>query len=819
MKIEIPSGGQSRSLSLLIPANVFLIALCVLSYEIALTRVFSVIFRSPYVFLVVSGAVCGLGLGGMIAAKLPKLQEEPLFHRRLSGVLLLFAVGLGATVLVLFGTPLAPLLGGQAEGWVVGGVPLVVFTLAGVFLAEVFARYGQAGGWLYFADLCGAALGCLMVILALQFLGGLNTPLALAGLAAGGASALAWWGGRAGGLTVLGAAVGVGHLILCAGNVSQRWIDLPALANVPPDCPYVKPLYQELGNPAIGARIEYSEWNAFARTDVVSNAGTDTLYIYTDGDVPTQMEPFNGDFAQADSFLSLCIGLFPYRVRRPERVLCIGPGGGLDVLLALRGGAQEIHAVELNPSILRITDRYRAFYGDLYRWKNVRVWVDEGRSFVRRQGQQYDLIYMALAKTATTETMGLALVENYLYTEEAFRDYFQRLSARGWIAIVMQSPALTDRIALTALAALMKTGLPTDQAVRHIAVVALPQSLWPMGPYRYLLLVSRGAIGPAEGEKLLKTALASHLVPIFVPHAFESAPYYLLTAGRLSLTEVATEFGRLYETRGEPLNLNSVRDDSPFYADLSRGLHPQLAHLLYGTLGLAGAFVLWVLFSPGSRRRAPEEGQQRGKEGGAEGSNTPPLPHTPGCRLPLLAYFACLGVGFMLIEVALIQKSVLFLGYPTLSLSSVLFALLLSGSAGSLFSQRWSSRGALTQVGHRLVPALGVILVVYQVGLGHVFHACLAWPILARCGVAMLLMVPVGFLLGIPFPSGIRWLSERDERQVPEMWGVNGIFSVLGGVGAMACAKWGGYSATLLVGGVAYVLAAVLARRMAIKCN
>ncbi|MBM3500210.1 MAG: hypothetical protein FJX74_16255, partial [Armatimonadetes bacterium] len=382
-----------------LPVAVFLVSAAVICHEIALTRCFSVLLRYHYVFLIVSTATFGLGLGGLLDYLLLRPRPGEAWGRLAwlaAGLALLPALA----VLVLFHPPVSHHL---TSLWLVAGVSMAPFLVAGLFLSCVWRSFAGLGGRLYAADLGGAAVGSVAVIAALQLFGGTGAPMAagvLAGLAAVG---LAWQVEGAARRAVACLAT-VAPAALLVANLATGFADLPAVP-VTSDRT-VKTLYQELSDPAQGAKVIYSDWNAFARTDVVQYHPPGEpepwpdLYVYTDGDVPTNMKPFDGDMRKVLPDIERFIGFLPFRLQRPERVLLIGPGGGLDVLLAFAAGAREIDGPELNPSIPEVMRHFADLNGHLYDHANVNVCVDEGRSFLTRTERPYDMIYMALTYSA-----------------------------------------------------------------------------------------------------------------------------------------------------------------------------------------------------------------------------------------------------------------------------------------------------------------------------------------------------------------------------------------------------------------------------------
>ncbi len=772
-------------------------AFATLAYELSLTRIFSVLFRSPFVFLILSIAVCGLGLGAVLAAILDSRGDADRTDpaRYLGWPLLAFGLLLPVPLVLLL--TVAQGLVADARGALVAVLTAAPYLAAGLFMSRAFRRHALDAGRLYFFDLCGAGLAALASVPILTRVGGLAMPLLLGALVL--LVALPLLRGRR-----VAQAVAAAALVACVAatmaQVRSGWLSLPAVTST--DSTIAKPLFQELGDPAAGAKVLYTEWSAVARTDVVSNTGTETLFIWTDGDVPTQMEPFSGnleDMASARGF----IGYVPFGLRpSPERVLCIGPGGGLDVLLALLGDAKSIEAVELNPAMQNVVDRYRDFYGDLYQRPELGpgLIIDEGRSYMQRSTRQFDVIYFALAKSATTQQGGMALVDNYLYTEEAFDAYWSRLSDNGLLALVFQNPALTDRCLATMASALMKAGLSGDDIAERIAYMNISPEVFASTPYQFLLLLSKRPFSDDERDvlKLLGTGYQLRYAP-----GVAEFPPYANVRGVSSGTEYAAALAARsdYLTRVEEggplvrLDLSPVTDDQPFYADLAPGLNPMLRPILNfslwaGLLVILGALA-WVAWGGGVLR--PESRVAERLRGG----------------VAPVAYFAGLGAAFMLVEVALIQKLVLVLGYPTLSLTVILFTLLVGGSLGGLLANRGTPDQAMARLAW-----LGPLVAVYQVVLALlapvVGAMVLGAPVVVRVAVVAAAVLPLGLLMGQPFPSGLRWLGAHAGSWVPMAWAVNGVLSVTGSVLAAAGASIGGYRFVMYVGAAMYLATCVV---------
>lgn len=779
-----------RALRLAVAATAF----SVLAYEITLTRVFSVLFRSLYVFLILSIAVCGLGLGSALAGLGRRSEvDQGLLVRPLLAFAALLPLPL--VLLLTVGRGLVA----EANGPVVALLTAVPYVAAGVFLARAFRRHAADAGRLYFFDLGGAGVAALASTFLVSQLGGLAVPLALGVVVSAAALVLARrepaWPAA---VIVLGATAG-----FFASQLMTPWLDLPALTSR--DQTKVKQLFRELSDPSLGAKILYTQWSPIARTDVESNNRTSSLFVWTDGDVPTLMEPFKGDLGQAQEYKRL-IGFVPYALRpNPARVLAIGPGGGLDVLLALLGGARKIEPVEINPAIREVARRYGNFFGALYSRPEMDpgLIIDEGRSYLSRSSRTYDVIYLALAMSATTQQAGVALVENYLYTTQAFRAYWDHLSPDGLVALVIQHWALSDRTVVTAATALLEAGLTGPEIADRLVYLSIPEGI--VGtPYRHLVLISRRPFSTEETDRLLVIVRDRGVQVRYLPRVHEPRPLDALR--RAGMT--GQQFGEAmagqaqYLARAYPggplvrLSLSPVTDDKPFYVDLSPGLHPSLESLLRGTVA-AGlltivAVLLWLA----------------GKAG--DGHNWPIRVRT-GLRESLwpVLYFSGLGLGFLLGEVALIQRLALILGYPTLSLTVILLTLLLGGALGGWVANRGEPDMALARA-VRVMVLVGLVQVLVTWVLTPVGQAVLAYPLPIRVAAVALLVAPMGFLMGQPFPTGLRHLGASHPAWVPAAWAVNGVLSVTGSVLAAALASMFGYRVVLLVGAMIYLLTALV---------
>ena len=782
----------------LFPA-VALIAAAILGYEIALTRVFGTVLRYHFAFLVISMALCGLGLGGY-AAHLAR-QKRGL---SLGFLAVAFALSIDISLLILMRGVFAfyPEL-----YWLAALLVLLPFSLGGAFLAEAFARYPQQSGRLYAWDLAGAALAAVGIVVALQFLSAFDACLLMALLAIGAA-----WFCRPLPRLPLYAGLVLGFFVL---NVPLKFIDVPPLppkidadGNSLADLGITQPFFTELGTPGHTSRIIDTRWNAFARTDVVNEApqkagqseldSTDTLLIYTNGNVPTNMVKWDGKIESIPfiaryyplsdwAFFVAPLGGKDHRARAGQ-VLAIGPGGGLDALLALQYGAKEFHGAEINPSIVGLMReaKYRKFNGDLYNRADVHVQTAEGRAFVRervRRGEKFSMVFSALTKTATA-SQGMALLESFIYTSDAFEDYWNALEDNGQITIVLDSPVIVARFFTTALSVMQKHGIAPREACRHIAIVHDPTP----GPYQYALIIQKSELSKAQLEMFYDSSrIRRHLMPIWIPdQAFENGfgPYEALAKGQITLAQFE-EFFRKIDT---PLDITPRPDDRPFVLDLNLATPPIMLNLgkgLGALLLLALGFLGWGLMrETATKALSPRD-------------------------LVFIFYFLALGIGFMLVEIPLIQKLVLPLGYPTLSLTVILFSLLLGGGAGAALSQKFDGT-KLRFYGAFCAFFVGAATIGFAAFMPQFDAFLLSQSLVARCLFAAFLLLPLGVFLGTPFPTGLRLFSQERPNLVPLVWGLNGVASVCGSFLAALLARDYGFYQVLLFGAAIYGLAAVL---------
>jgi len=727
--------------------GIFLVTLSGLMFEIGLTRIFSATIWYHYAFVAISVALLGWGLGGLA---LHVLRGRLAFTRERAAV---FTFLYGLSIPLALGSIVRfPFHPDRLVFYFAAS--LLPFFLAGMALSMLFAVERERAGQLYFADLAGASLGALVVTFLLSWLGGESAVLAvsMAPLAAAAAFAKR--------LRVPAAVAAL--LVLAAVALNERQ-GLFNIRSAP-----TKGLYRHMAATP-GAKIALTGWNAYSRIDAVTGFAPPYLArLYIDSDAWTNILAWDGNVASLtrmrDWYRALPFKLAPER----PKTLVIGPGGGSDVLVALGAGSEKVTAVEMNPLMLRFVRHFGARAGNIYDHPQVEAVLSEGRTFVRRSARRFDVILMGFVDSwAAVASGGLSLSENHLYTVEAFSAYQEHLSDDGLLAI-LRWPVDVPRLVSNAIAL-----VGPAEAGKRVAVLLERRPGDREDPPQMIFIFKKRPFTDAETERMASWTEAQ---PVIVPGRHVEEPYASLFAGRTSFADYVAQAA----TRVDP-----VFDDRPFFFarvkpwGLPSNMRNQFAIVLAVLMPLG---LLVVAFGkPRGERSAP--------------------------YAQSIVYFASLGVGFIAVELALLQHLTLLLGHPIFTLSILLFTLLASGGLGSWASGRF-----------RLGPvcfATAGVAALYALTLPRLVPALLPLPLGFRIAIAILLVAPLGFLMGMPFPKGLRATGQGPFPAPPLYWGMNGLFSVVGSMATMVTAVILGFTWAMLGGAAFYVVAALSSRALA----
>lgn len=760
---------------------VALISVSILMLEIALTRVFSVMFESHYGFLVISVAILGLGLGGTYVHK----WVGEISNSNLKKIERLLPISSGLMALsILLSTIIIVKVSFFQTILLAAPLALAPFFFGGLFLSTAFHLYPYRSSSIYAADLIGASIGSLLIVFLFK-LGGINVNLLVSVIASLPAGILIF-------KTTSKKLEKMALFFLMIGLFSVFLLhSFTAFLGA---IPFSRVAHKEMGHllshPARKAIVVDSRWSAFGRTDLVADEeDPNEMVFFIDGNAGTGMYRFDGDVSRLDDLEDLkdFSAYFPIKMlpaKEKEKVLIIGSGGGREVLLSLLVGAKEITAVEVNRDLVNMMKKHAKFNGGIYNgFPGVKVIVEEGRNFIRATKEKYDIIILSIPVTKTSRSPeGFALTENFLFTVESINDYLDRLRANGRLIVVAHHDVEIFRLIFTSISALEKRGISLPSAMEHF--YSMGPEIFPVFVLKKSPLTSREANLVHEYMHENGLSTLSSFIPfveqvkyetplgegIYYEHFMLNQSLYLMFQGEVS--------------PGELINIadfdsGAVTDDRPFFYKFDIGIPSVLTFLLvFSSIAMIGA---WLI-----RPRYAKEGE------------------THRNHFLYLLLFSFLGVGFMLIEIPLFLKFILFLGQPIYSMAMLLFSILVGAGIGSWISGILWERKTLLKL--RLsVIIVCVIVLIYSLFLKQIFDIFLGAPFFTRILITFFLLMPLGFFLGMPFPLGMKWLAGVGlEKYVPKMWGVNGIGSVLGSTIAISLAISFGFFYSMILGALIY---------------
>ena len=775
--------------------ELFLLSLAVILLEVSYTRIFSFKLVYYFTYLIIGIALLGLGAAGVLAVLLGRSPRAPAARlvplcalgaaaAILVGYLVIATVQLNTLTLVASLVQRQP-LGVLVEGTKLAFICLTLFTpflAAGLAIATILANDPERLARLYAVDLLGAGLGCALCV---PLLGSLSPPGTV--LVAGALVALAGLLAATSHMQRLAAVALV--LVLAAGAAFPDRLPDP----VPDRAKNMSPQQTR------GANVLFSRWSPVFRVDVISSPFPHQMgrrLLLHDGLLGSLLMRFDGNLASLDAY-EHDARAYPFDVLAPApRVAIIGAAGGNEILAALYFGARHVTAVELNPVTVRLlrTD-FADYTGHLATDKRVTLVNDEGRSFLARHDTHYDLIWFvapdSYAAMNAATSGAYVLSESYLYTREMIGLSLSHLTDEGVICAQFGefagTPNRTVRYLSTARDAFQRLGIPDFD--RHVLVSSSPS-------YQieaFTILIRKTPFGADELARFRTRAATVEGSRVHFPAGGEGANEAIATVVAASPEALAAWYERY------PYDVHPVTDDAPFFwhfarlRDVLAGSSPSPIYnweqglgerLLLVLLVMVTGFAAVVLLAPFVLVR--------------------PLWQTLPHKLRLSVFFAAIGAGFMFLEVTLIQRLTLFLGYPTHSLSVTLFALLVSTGVGSALSTRYPRR-ALVLLG----VGLAALVLFYRYGLPPVVAATIGWPFAVRVGLAVALLAPLGLCLGAFLPLGMRTataLTPHRSAIVAWGWAVNGFAAVVSSVLATILSMTFGFNAVMLAALAVYAL-------------
>jgi spermidine synthase len=766
-------------------AGVALTSATLLMTELALTRIFSVIMYYHFAFLAISIALFGLSASGVVAFTFRRRFDRVDTDTLLAAESLVYAV---CTLIALFllvrlriGLTYSPRnLMLMLSIYALAALP---FFTGGMVVTLAISRLSAHVNAVYASDLIGAAAGCLVLIPLLDRVGAPGVVLTAAALALTAAVLFS--------PSALRARVATAALVVIGVAVTGQ---LSGTATF------------DIGDAKghVGDRTLFTKWNSFSRIGVYERTHDNwslsqsytgsvprTRYMDIDAAASTPILELSPDLSNVQ-FLRYELTAVAYRLKRPGfSALVIGPGGGRDLVSALVFGAGRVDGVEVNPIIADdvMRGQFKDFSGGIYVHPRVRVAVDDGRSFVRGAADRYDIIQASLVDTwAATAAGAYTLTENTLYTVEAFNDYIDHLTSDG---VLTMTRWVLDGLRLVSLA--QEAGEARGWNVaKHLAIVQFDRV--------QTFMLKKSEFTQEEIAALRDAARNLEFNVIYAPtFGGEPAPSLpidwvdgMATADYPRLIR-AGDRHEFYESYKQ--DIRPTTDDRPFFFHTTK-LRDQLQvafgrEMLFGNglsalltlIGISAALVALFVIGPLVLTGGPD---------------------VPGW-IAWLVYFGALGAGFMLIEVSVLQRFVLLLGHPVYSLTVTLFSLLLGTGIGAAWSRRLREQtlARSTTVTLVVIAILGLVVTVVVTPL-------VTWAIpfsrTTRIAIAVATLVPIGVVLGVPMPAGIRLLSARAPQMLTWAWGINGALSVVGATLAIFIAMNWGFAVTLAVASGTYVV-------------
>ena len=842
----------------------FFLSLSIILFELALTRIFSIVLWYDYAFMAISIAFFGLGIGsfvihiqrGKIKTQKKKTTTEPQFTYASRIVEFAIAYGISVPVFIFLIGFIPSDTSYIYLFYVVSSIP---FFFAGACMALIFLAMSERISKLYFADLIGAASATIILDPVMQSFGA-GSVLLITSVAVVGASACSYYfvlmrnaGDKKGeklhyhaqphtaiakvkteprNRLNLFAAITLAGLVMLLIVNSVSSIDIfeikPGLS---------KGLYYQISHPLIFEHLS-EEWNSFSRVDIshkiikqednnvlgnnnnnaVATPTTDTdrdsgrelASIIIDADAATPIFRWNG--SQNDlAWIQKYMDYLPFKMINANNTLVIGSGGGEDILVALSGGANSVTAIELNPLVVSAVKSFGNQSGNIYNENNnkVNLFIDDGRRYISSTSEKFDVIILKLVDSWAAQLAGgYALSENYLYTVEAFQQYLRHLDKEngGMLVMTRWNFELPRLMPLIANSLVKETGESRESVARQVMVVEDRPGLY-FGRssdnekyYPVLVMVKSTPFDDRQITLVKEEAERNHAEISMLADSYVSGPF-----SKLFNNDNAAY--KEYFSTTAAANPTIPTDNSPFY--FAREQIPKQMIILLATVVVISGLLSVLLIYHARKTK---------------------IQFDPRSKFHIL-FAIFIGLGFMILEVTFIQRFLLLLGTPIMALTVILFSILLSSGIGSyvsgkLFSMRRSHKSVLTSI-----PILAGIIVLYFLYLQEIIASTISMELSYRIALTFGLLFPAGFLMGFQFPSLIRMASlsstsstssiaiqGRNEKgrvydeeynnhnnngkdnNTTLLWGINIIASIIGTIVAVIVAMMIGFNGNLLIG-------------------
>jgi hypothetical protein len=781
-------------------AGLFVVTLTTLMYEIVLTRIFSVAMWYHFAFVAISVALFGMTAGALLVHLRPTWFTDDNVKKQMWRFSLLFAVSVAGAFIVQLAIPFVPrmTMAGVSSIALTCVVISVPFVCSGVVVCLALTKFPRKVNRLYAADLVGAGLGCVLLVLAFNWLDGPSLVIGIAALATLGAVLFALDAGLRGG-KFLSVAVLLILVAVTAGNSYRH-----SQGN-----PFIRILWAKEQQDTLHT---YDRWNAFSRItvdgsreDVGWPAGygmsaemppdmvVPQMSMLIDGTAGTMITGYDGREETTDFLRYDITNLGYYAIEDTDfRSAVIGVGGGRDVLAGLEFGADEVTGIEINDNILDLVTDELGDFTNLEEDPRVELVNDEARSWLTRTDEQFDMIQISLIDTwAATSAGAFALSENSLYTVDAWETFFERIDEGGmlsvsrWFTIGGAEPFETLRTAALATEVLTRHGVEDPR--EHVLIYEGPPTQFASSAAT--IMVSPEGFTEDEIATTEENAERLGFRPILTPTEVADQRF----------ADIVAPGGPDAGLRQFDEDLSPPTDNRPFFFQMAsldtflsgEGFSNDLVFrpvLVLGSLALA-VLVLALICIGGPLTVMGRRVRHKG-------------------MAPFYVYFAGIGLGFMLIEFSQLQRLNTFLGHPTYALAVVLFSVLLFSGIGSMIVEKIAKPDKPRTL---IVPIAVLLTVIVVFGLitNSVTEAVAGGTTPVRIATAVGLLAPLALMMGMPFSIGMGAASRTAGAPTAFLWGINGATSVVASVTGALVAMFFGISTTFMTGFVAYAMAAV----------
>jgi len=788
--------------------SVALLSASALAYEVLLMRLFSIIQWHHFAYMIIALALLGYGISGTVISIYKQRLLDNFNHIYILCLVLFGLTSVGCYMLAQHIPFNAEEILWDSRQIVYLGIMFLLLTipffLAASAICLSFLQYKETIPRIYAADLFGAGIGSLSILVLLYFL-------------------FPQWI-----LVVIGAS-GLVAVILASFELNYKYqkytiiasfILMGILINAGPlftlKISSYKSLAQtlridgtavtkELSSPLGYLSIVKSEQVPFRYAPGLSIKAQyeplEQIGIFVDGDNMSVITQYPAEIDKLQ-YLDQMTSAAPYHLKDINQALIIGAGGGADVLQAKFHQISNINAVELNPQIVGLLNgEYAEFTGHLYQQDNIHIHIKEARSYLSGTHTRYDLIQLALIDAFTASSSGLyALNESYLYTVEAFGQYLARLKPDGYLAItrwIKLPPRDSLKLVTTAIRALEQNGVTSPQ--KQIIQIRSWQTS--------TLLIKNGLVTDQELANLQQFCNDRAFDLTYTPTLTrDQTNRYNVLSEPLFYQAISAMLGNEREQflAHYKFNLQPATDDRPYFNHFfkwtafseifqlrQKGGMPLLEWgymILVATLFIATLLSIALIIVPLWFYH-----------------RTIPVPLNNIKRLSVFYYFFAIGLAFLFIEIAFIQKFTLFLHHPIMTIAVVLTAFLVFAGAGSLWSghllQYYTSQIIIKYV----VTGIMILSVSYLFLLGPIFTSLAAVSGSLKIVISIGLIAPLAFCMGMPFPVGLYILNKYASHYVPWAWGINGCASVVSAVLATLLAIHFGFNAVIITAVILYL--------------